>query len=295
MSEDKPFTFDEFVLELREIQPLYVEYEDRRNEPDALGNLRRREDYQERFKRARSLYLRGSKKDPIEFEIRSKVLQAMFLLHDPYRFYEKEHLERSVKRAEELLKSTKKEEIAKEIADREEREQMAIQGLPPKESKKKALTISERAVNFLFCQQRLGGTIKFSTRGRELDTRLMWVVDVLSVAISNEFERYNDATKAKEKLVLFDNPSHFEFIVKNHKELDIDPFEVTLKASKVRDEWGFDSNQLSINEVVELFESMQEVIFNITRACVLSSKIPQKNRAKFPIRSWGIFLNFSVA
>jgi hypothetical protein len=42
-------------------------------------------------------------------------------------------------------------------------------------------------------------------------------------------------------------------------------------------------------------EPPEGILLDIDDTCVLSSKIPQKNRAKFPIRSWGIFLNFSAA
>ena len=106
----------------------------------------------------------------------------------------------------------------------------------------------------------------FGSRGRQLDHRLMWIIDFLSVALLKE---YNFSDDGGDGIVLFEKPSQFEYLAKNIQKMELDPFQLTFKASEMRDALGFSSNRLSIKEIKQLFEQLQEVIFEVRRAPVL--------------------------
>lgn len=262
-------TFGEFVSIMREIQPLYAEYENKRRTPGCLAGLYYDQDYSKKFLEARKSYLRGSGKDPIEFEMRKRALWKMFWpFPDQFRFYSIEELEESIAKTKNYIDTVKKESVAEELAERKEKRLLAEKGEAPKETKEiQPLTISERAVSYIFGQQKLGGSYTLYTRGRKLNHRLMWASDILSVLVTNECG-FSDNRRREKDLALFENASEFNWLIKNYDSIKSEAIKVNFKASKARDMLGFNSDRMSIKDVKELFQQLQEVIFDLERGPV---------------------------
>ena len=140
---------------------------------------------------------------------------------------------------------------------------------PPEKEKKqlvlqrKALTISERAVNYLYGQLKMKGVARFGSSGQELNHKLMWAVDFLSSELSKQCGF--DGAKKGDELVLFKTPFEFFRFVGDIKE-GLVPFNDTFvdmqfKATEVRKWLGFTPNEMSIKDVVDLFRGLQRVIF----------------------------------
>jgi hypothetical protein len=128
----------------------------------------------------------------------------------------------------------------------------------------KTLSVSERAINYLFGRLKLKGVAGYKTRGKKLDYKTMWVVDFLSSKISTIFE---DSVKGGGDLVLYKNSSDFSKALEQY-EAGVIPYKNTFvefifKASKIREWLGFNSNQMSIKDIVDLFERLEGVIFEI--------------------------------
>ncbi len=128
----------------------------------------------------------------------------------------------------------------------------------------KNLSVSERAINYLFGQLKLKGVEGYKTRGEKLNYKTMWIVDFLSSKISTIF---GHSAKGGGDLVLYKTASDFskdlgryEAGLIPHKHTFV---EFVFKASKVREWLGFNSNQMSIKDVVDLFEKLGAVIFEV--------------------------------
>jgi len=161
--------------------------------------------------------------------------------------------------AEKITLEETKEKIKKEKADTAERKK-AMGGMITKPPKK--LTISERAVNYLYGQLKMKGIARFGSSGQELNYKLMWVVDFLSSELSKQCGFSEDK---KNEMVLFETPSAFYNFIGDMKD-GLIPSKYTFvdlqfKASEVRKWLGFTSNEMSIKDVVDLFRGLQRVIF----------------------------------
>jgi hypothetical protein len=161
--------------------------------------------------------------------------------------------------AEKITLEETEEKLKKEKANQELRK--AMEGTIIKPPRKK-LTISERAVNYLYGQSKMKGIARFGSRGRKLDYKLMWAVDFLSSELSKQCG-FSEAKKSE--MVLFKTPFEFFRFVGDIKD-GLVPFNDTFvdlqfKASEVRKWLGFTSNEMSLKDVVGLFKGLQEVIF----------------------------------
>ncbi len=130
----------------------------------------------------------------------------------------------------------------------------------------RSLITSERMVNYIFSQLKIKGIEGYGTRGRELDFKLMWVVDFLSGKITDHLQKtFKDQNDG---LVLFKNADIFlKWIdrVRNGQIAAENSFiQFEFNASEVKDELGLSSDKkISIKDVVGLFEKLQEVIFEV--------------------------------
>jgi len=161
----------------------------------------------------------------------------------------------------------------KEYCEAEKEMKIALEGLyklgwsREKERKERALRkeletleISERGVNFLFNQMKLKG-ITFKSRGRELDYKLMWVVDYLSSEVSKQC---GFSKAKKDELALFRSEADFNKVVgdiREEGESKTNVVDVSFMASEVRNFWGLTSDEMSVEGVLNEFKEFQGVIF----------------------------------
>lgn len=145
------------------------------------------------------------------------------------------------------------------------------------QTKTKGLSVSERFTNYYFGQLKLKGVEAYKVRGQKLDYKTMWIVDFLSTKISTIFGR---SAKGDGDLVLYKNASDFSKDLERYKA-GLIPYkntfiEFTFKASKIREWLGFSSDQMSVKDVVDLFEKLQGVIFEIQSEPVFFDKEGKK-------------------
>ena len=214
-----------------------------------------RDQSSEEVKEIRIAYLRGAKGAVAK---RRRMDQM-----DKMQFYPMMHAQFFVAfldAAEKITLEETKEKIKKEKANQELLKK-AMGGMITKPSKKQ-LTISERAVNYLYGQLKMKGIARFGSSGQELNYKLMWAVDFLSSELSKQCG-FDEAKK--DEMVLFKTSSDFFGFLGDMKDGLIPPkytfVDLQFKASEVRKWLGFTSNEMSIKDVVELFRGLQRVIF----------------------------------
>lgn len=197
-------------------------------------SLEDEKEMQNKVEALRIAYLKGTN-DPIKKELRKQQVYIIRLWGNYfYLISDGKFLREKLEKAKNLkLKEIIKAEVVKQ---------------PRK------LTISERAINYLFGQMKIKGVEGYKTRGRELDYKLMWIVDFLSDLMGSAFSKGK-----RGELVLFRNAAMFFKYMKNIEKYE--PFVIDFKASEVRKWFGFNSDKMPVKEVVGLFKGLQEVIF----------------------------------
>lgn len=260
-------TFEKFASELKEVQKLYAEYLHQREQgPSPVEPWQ--EKYSIRFYEAKKAYFDGAGKDPVEQKIRRDILSGLFWHMQSFTFSESE-LEERLEAARGYLKTIDRKKVKRKLKLEKDKKDML--GPVVMEPRSRSLTITERMISFIFGQERLErNNITCSTRGGELTHKVMWAVDFLSKEISNTFKNFSNGEK---DIVLFENVSEFEalqvqFDKPEMRSLRGDCLSVSFNASDVRDMLGFTSNEMSIKDVKELFQRLQEVIFDLKRAPV---------------------------
>jgi len=217
----------------------------------------------DKVKQIRVAYLKGAK-GAVDRRLRMEQMDILQFLSIGGEFFitnfsvekYKESLKRPAKITREEISLKMKKEKANQELLKKARERTITK--PPK----KQLTISERAVNYLYGQSKMKGIARFGSRGHKLDYKLMWAVDFLSSELSKQCG-FDKAKKSE--MVLFKTPSEFFSFVGDIKgglvSSNYTFVDIQFKASEVRKWLGFTSNEMSLKDVVGLFKGLQEVIF----------------------------------
>jgi len=165
-----------------------------------------------------------------------------------------------------------KEEQAEYFRKRHEAQEKYFKNLTVKKVKEESLIISERAINYILGQFKIKGIEKISIEREEIDAEMMWIIDFLSREISNQWGFSNN--KDSKELVLFNNPDIFFNFIDNTK---IKPciWELKLTASKIREKMNLSSDEMPIKKLINLFDKVSEVFFNIRSEPILFN--PEKN------------------